>query len=132
MRPVPPIYHPQIVTDAILYAAENPVRDLIAGGAGLGVVYAERFSPQVADFFSETIGFIGQNGGEKDSPEQFQDNLFAPDFRLRYGRRKFFRRTIYERSIHIAGNFAAHQKFASAWRSRRYRRIFSVEILEQR
>ena len=34
LRPVPPIYHPQIVADAILYAAENPVRDLIAGAAG--------------------------------------------------------------------------------------------------
>lgn len=78
MRPIPPIYHPQIVTDAILYAAENPVRDLVAGGAGLGVVYAERISPRVADFFSETIGVPGQNAGEKDSPEQFEDNLFAP------------------------------------------------------
>lgn len=78
MRPVPPIYHPRIVTDAILYAAENPVRDLIAGTAGLGVVYAERFSPRVADFFSENLGFIGQDGGEKDSPEQFRDNLFEP------------------------------------------------------
>jgi len=78
MRPVPPIYHPQIVVDAIAYAAENPVREMIAGAAGLGVVYAERISPKAADFFSKTIGYIGQNGGEKDSPEQFQDNLFEP------------------------------------------------------
>jgi NAD(P)-dependent dehydrogenase (short-subunit alcohol dehydrogenase family) len=78
VRPVPPIYHPQVVVDAIAYAAENPVRELVAGGAGLGVVYAERFSPRLADFFSETIGFVGQNGGEKDSPEQYRDNLFEP------------------------------------------------------
>lgn len=78
MRPVPPIYHPQVVTEAILYAAENPVRDLVAGGAGLGVVFAERVSPKAADFFSETVGFAGQQGGDKDSAEQFKDNLFAP------------------------------------------------------
>ena len=78
VRPVPPIYHPQIVVDAIAYAAENPSRDIIAGGAGLGVVYAERLSPTLADFFSETIGFAGQNGGAKDSPEQYRDNLFEP------------------------------------------------------
>ena len=78
MRPVPPIYHPQIVTDAILYAAENPVRDLVAGGAGLGVVFAERVSPKAADFFSETVGFVGQKGGKKTSPAQFKDNLFEP------------------------------------------------------
>jgi NAD(P)-dependent dehydrogenase (short-subunit alcohol dehydrogenase family) len=78
MRPVPPVYHPQIVADAILYAAENPVREMIAGAAGLGVVYAERISPTMADFAAETIGFAGQNAGEKDSPEQYRDNLFEP------------------------------------------------------
>ncbi len=78
MRPVPPIYHPQIVADAILYAAENPTREMIAGGAGLGVVYAERAAPRLADFFSETIGYAGQNGGAKLSPEQFEDSLFEP------------------------------------------------------
>lgn len=78
MRPVPPIYHPQIVADAVLYAAENPVRELVAGAAGLGVVYAERISPRAADFFSETVGFIGQDGGEKETPIQFKDSLFEP------------------------------------------------------
>ncbi len=78
MRPVPPIYHPQIVADAILYAAENSTRELIAGGAGLGVVYAERIAPRLADFFSKTVGYAGQNGGAKTSPEQFEDNLFEP------------------------------------------------------
>lgn len=76
VRPVPPIYHPQIVVDTILYAAENPVRDMIAGAAGAGVIYGERISPALSDFFTETIGFPGQDGGEKNSPEQFQDNLF--------------------------------------------------------
>lgn len=78
LRPVPPVYHPQIVTDAILYAAENPVREIIAGAAGAAVVYTERISPHLADFFSETIGISKQNGGEKDSADQFKDNLFAP------------------------------------------------------
>ena len=78
MRPVPPIYHPQIVADAIIFAAENEVRELIAGGAGLGMKYAERISPKLADFAAETIGYAGQDGGAKDSPEQFTDNLFEP------------------------------------------------------
>ena len=78
MRPVPPLYHPSIVSNAILYAAENPVRELIAGGAGVGVALAEKFSPVVADFFSGTVGYAGQDGGAKDSPEQFTDSLFEP------------------------------------------------------
>jgi len=75
-RPVPPIYHPQIVADAILYAAENPVRELIAGGAGVGVVYAEAISPTVADFAASTIGYSGQKTDEPN--QQTEDNLFEP------------------------------------------------------
>lgn len=74
-RPVPPIYHPQIVADAILYAAENPVTDLVAGGAGLGVVLAERFSPRFAEWMSEKIGFAGQKTDEKTGGE-YAGNLF--------------------------------------------------------
>jgi hypothetical protein len=59
-RPVPPIYHPQIVVDAIVYAAENETKDLIAGGAGLGVVGAERFSPGLTDWVTEKVAFIGR------------------------------------------------------------------------
>ena len=76
-RPVPPIYHPQIVSDAILYAAENPTTDLIAGGAGLGVVLAERFSPRVAEWVTEKVGFIGQRTDEKIDGE-FAGSLFEP------------------------------------------------------
>lgn len=64
-RPVPPIYHPQIVSDAILYAAENPTTDLVAGGAGVGVVLAERFSPRFAEWMTGKIGFVGQKTDEK-------------------------------------------------------------------
>jgi hypothetical protein len=74
-RPVPPIYHPQIVSDAILYAAENPVTDLVAGGAGLGVVFAERFSPRVTDWVTEKIGFVGQKSDEKQDGE-YAGSLF--------------------------------------------------------
>ncbi len=64
-RPVPPIYHPQIVSDAILYAAENPTTDLVAGGAGVGVLLAERISPRFAEWMTEKIGFVGQKSDEK-------------------------------------------------------------------
>lgn len=76
-RPVPPIYHPQIVSDAILFAAENPTLDLIAGGAGLGVVLAERFSPTVAEWMSEKIGFVGQTSSEPQEGE-YAGSLFEP------------------------------------------------------
>lgn len=75
-RPVPPIYHPQIVADAILFAAENPVLDLIAGGAGVGVVLAERISPRFAEWMSEKVGFVGQKSDEIE--DDFAGSLFEP------------------------------------------------------
>lgn len=76
-RPLPPIYHPQIVSDAILYAAENPVTDLIAGGAGVGVVWAERFSPRLAELVTGLIGFVGQKSDEPQTGE-YAGSLFEP------------------------------------------------------
>jgi NAD(P)-dependent dehydrogenase (short-subunit alcohol dehydrogenase family) len=76
-RAVPPFYHPKIVADAILFAAENPTTDLIAGGAGAGVVLAERFSPALAEWFSGKIGFVGQTTDEA-APEDSFGNLFEP------------------------------------------------------
>lgn len=77
LRAVPPVYHPRVVTDAILFAAENPAPELIAGSGGLGVILAERFSPRLADFLSEKIGFLAQttdqNNGDKNG-----GNLFEP------------------------------------------------------
>ena len=74
-RPIPPIYHPQIVSDAILFAAENPVTDLVAGGAGVGVVLAERLSPNAAEWVAEKIGFAGQKSDENQQGE-YAGSLF--------------------------------------------------------
>ncbi len=76
-RAVPPVYHPRVVTDAILFAAENPVPELIAGSGGLGVILAERFSPRLADWISEKVGFVGQTTNEK-NPDENGGNLFEP------------------------------------------------------
>lgn len=76
-RPVPPIYHPQIVVDAIVYAAENETKDLIAGGAGAGVVGAERFSPGLTDWITEKVGFVGQTTDIPSSGD-YDGNLFEP------------------------------------------------------
>ena len=77
LRPVPPVYQPEIVSEAILYAAENPVRNLIAGAAGVGVVLSERLSPRLTDWITETVGFKGQNSGIV-KPENDPDAFSAP------------------------------------------------------
>ncbi len=75
VRPaLPPIYHPKIVSDAILYSAENKVRDMVAGGGAAGVPIVERFSPLLADKLSYLFG-LNQFSEEKQSASP-PDGLF--------------------------------------------------------
>lgn len=74
-RAVPPVYHPRVVTDAILFAAENATPEIIAGAGGAGVVWIERFSPRLAELFSEKIGFVAQTTDEA-NPDTNAGNLF--------------------------------------------------------
>jgi hypothetical protein len=74
---VPPIYQPYIVAEAILYAAENPVRDIFVGGAGKMMATMHALSPRLADRVFEQIGFEGQ---KTDWPKLVDapDNFLAP------------------------------------------------------
>jgi short-subunit dehydrogenase len=46
---VPPVYAPESVAEAILYAACTPVRDLFVGGAARMVATMNKISPRLAD-----------------------------------------------------------------------------------
>jgi NADP-dependent 3-hydroxy acid dehydrogenase YdfG len=50
-QPVPPAYKPELVAEAIAYAAEHPQRDMYIGGAGMLFALMERFSPALTDRF---------------------------------------------------------------------------------
>jgi NAD(P)-dependent dehydrogenase (short-subunit alcohol dehydrogenase family) len=74
---VPPIYQPQIVVDAILYAAENPTRDLIVGGAGKAITLMQHLSPSLADFLIGLTAFRAQRTRQPKSADS-PSNLFGP------------------------------------------------------
>ena len=58
---LPPIYEPGVVTDVILYAAEHPARDLVAGGAAQAMILNQRLSPRLVDAILATrVGFEPQ------------------------------------------------------------------------
>lgn len=74
-QPVPPAYAPEVVADAILSAAERPIRDVVAGGRGriLSLVNA---APRLTDKYMEKNLFDAQRtdrplGGRA-------DNLYEP------------------------------------------------------
>lgn len=75
--PAPPIYQPNTVADVILYAAEHPSRDVIAGGAGRAFLLNQRLSPRMMDAIVERIGFRTQQTDEPKS-EDAPTNLYGP------------------------------------------------------
>ena len=74
-QPVPPVYAPEVVADVILTAAQQPIREVIAGGAG-AKLSAARFVPRLADRYMERWTFDSQ---QTDKPlNGRRDNLYAP------------------------------------------------------
>ena len=76
-RPVPPIYPPSVPAEAILYAAEHPIRSIVAGGAGRAVVLSQRLSPKLSDFVTRHVAFTWQHSDEP-KPQNDADSLFSP------------------------------------------------------
>jgi NAD(P)-dependent dehydrogenase (short-subunit alcohol dehydrogenase family) len=75
---IPPIYEPETVANIIVYAAENPARDLVSGGAAQAMIINQRLSPRMVDAILATrAGFSPQLTDEPRS-EDDPDNLYAP------------------------------------------------------
>src|SRR3712207_699272 len=75
---VPPMYEPETVANVILYAAENPARDLVSGGAAQAMIINQRLSPRMLDAILATrAGFSPQLTDEPRS-EDDPDNLYSP------------------------------------------------------
>jgi short-subunit dehydrogenase len=56
----PPVYAPEPVAEAILYAAEHRVRDMYVGGAGKALATAAFVAPRLLDKFMERRMFAAQ------------------------------------------------------------------------
>ena len=76
-QPIPPVYSPNVVANAILEAAHRPIRDVIAGGMGKVVSLGEKLSPRITDKYMERGTFESQ---KTDTPlsDTRPDNLYAP------------------------------------------------------
>ncbi|MGY1706252.1 SDR family oxidoreductase [Geodermatophilus sp. SYSU D00697] len=79
VKPVapPPIYQPDVVVDAVLYAAQHPVRDLVVGGSAKALIVGEKVAPRLLDALLTRFGFEAHDTGEPKAADA-PDNLFAP------------------------------------------------------
>jgi NAD(P)-dependent dehydrogenase (short-subunit alcohol dehydrogenase family) len=74
-RPIPPVYDAKVVADAIMFAAEHPVREMYAGGAGKSLGLLQRVFPPVADTVAMGLAYTTMFSDEPKSPEAAH-NLF--------------------------------------------------------
>ncbi|ONF96547.1 SDR family oxidoreductase [Sphingomonas jeddahensis] len=90
----PPLYTPEVVADAVLFACAHPKRTLYAGGGGLLSSILPQAAPRLADVIMEAVGTrVQQKPGDAGAPSR-QDNLFEPrDDALRGSQRVHARRT---------------------------------------
>ena len=74
-QPVPPVYVPELVANAILMAAERPIRDIVVGGSGK-LLSVSSLVPRLADKYMERTLFESQQTAipVDDRP----DNLYLP------------------------------------------------------
>lgn len=75
--PVPPVYEPRVVAQAICHAAEHGGREIVVGGWGKLLVVAQRLSPSLLDRYMLQGGRSFEQQ-KTDLPDDRRDNLFEP------------------------------------------------------
>ena len=74
-QPVPPIYQPEIVAEAILRCAERPERELPVTWGAQKLLWGQKLSPRAGDLVLLRNGWKGQTTGEP-KPVDSPDNLW--------------------------------------------------------
>ncbi|HEX6540117.1 MAG TPA: SDR family oxidoreductase [Ktedonobacterales bacterium] len=76
-QPVPPIYQPEVIAEAIYWAAHHKKRQLYVGGSTVIVLMGNKFFAKFGDWYLGKTGYDSQMRAEKRDPNQ-PDNLFQP------------------------------------------------------
>ncbi|HTV03172.1 MAG TPA: SDR family oxidoreductase [Luteitalea sp.] len=71
----PPVYRPESVAEAILYAARTPVRDLFIGSGARMVAAMDRWAPRLTD---RVVGRMVSRGTHSGRPVSGGDALYEP------------------------------------------------------
>jgi NAD(P)-dependent dehydrogenase (short-subunit alcohol dehydrogenase family) len=75
--PIPPVYEPRVVAEAIAKLAERPQRQVVVGGSGKAMVVGQRLSPTLLDRY---MTFRRQMITKQmtDEPDDGVDNFYQP------------------------------------------------------
>ncbi len=76
-QPIPPVYAPEVVARTIIKCAQQPVRDVFAGGLGKVLSVSDNLAPRLIDRYLERTGFRKQMTVKPISPDR-RDGLYEP------------------------------------------------------
>ena len=77
-QPVPPIFQPEVVADAIVYAAEHPRRrEYYVGASAVATILGDKVAAGLLDRYLAKTGYDSQQTSEPVSPDR-PANLFEP------------------------------------------------------
>ncbi len=76
-QPVPPIYQPEVMAEAITFAAAHPRRKQYwVGASTVGTVLAQRLAPAILDRYLARTGYRSQQTDSDERPRE--NNLWSP------------------------------------------------------
>jgi NAD(P)-dependent dehydrogenase (short-subunit alcohol dehydrogenase family) len=76
-QPVPPIYQPEVMARAIVWAAHNDRRELWVGIPTVKTILGERCIPGLLDHYLADVAYSGQQSNIPIDPDR-QENLWTP------------------------------------------------------
>ena len=90
----PPVYDPQLVADAILYAAETPVREITVGGGGKALALLGQLFPSLAEpLFAWAVPLLHRDKASNHHNDSDNLSRAGRDLKERAGTYPFVRRT---------------------------------------
>ncbi|TMD64045.1 MAG: SDR family oxidoreductase [Chloroflexi bacterium] len=89
-QPVPPIYEPEVIADAVTYVTDHYRRQLYIGASTVIVIQGNKVAPGFGDRYLASTGFKSQQTDQPEDPDR-PDNLWKPvDEGQDYGARGAF------------------------------------------
>jgi NADP-dependent 3-hydroxy acid dehydrogenase YdfG len=76
-QPVPPIYQPEVIADAVIWAADHERSEMYLGWSSVKAIAANRMVPRLLDRYLAHTGFASQETGKPEDPGR-PDNLWRP------------------------------------------------------
>ncbi len=76
-QPVPPIYQPEVIADAVVYLADHYRRELYIGLDTVVIIQGNKVAPAFGDWYLGKTGYKSQQTGEPRDPNQ-PYNLWEP------------------------------------------------------